>query len=84
VSGGFVSFYLKMKGARSVDFLYSVDDYRNHPAVRINEGTWEVRVPYEGQFTYFYKVDGKVFIPECPLREKDDFGAENCLFSNDL
>ncbi len=80
VSDSFVSFFLTYRKANSVEFLYSIDDFRSHPASEIKDGLWEVRVPFHHEFSYFYKVDGKVFVPECELREEDDFGFENCLF----
>lgn len=83
ISEGFVSFYLTHKDAKNVEFLCSIDDFRNHPATKTSAGTWEVRVPFNKEFVYFYKIDGKVFVPECELREKDDFGFENCLFNYD-
>jgi len=84
VSEGFVSFYLKNKEAKTVEFLYSIDDFRGHPAYKIKEGTWEIRVPVEKEFSYFYLVDGKMFVPECTMKEMDDFGHENCLFTQDM
>jgi hypothetical protein len=28
-------------------------------------------------------VDGEPFYPACKLKEKDDFGSENCIFSTE-
>jgi hypothetical protein len=33
------------------------------------------------QFSYFYLVDGEVFLPECTLTESDDFGSRNCVYA---
>ena len=84
VSDNSVSFYLKNKEAKTVEFRYSIDDFRYHEARKIKGDTWEIRVPVHKEFAYFYLVDGKVFVPSCPLKEKDDFGNENCLFSHDM
>lgn len=73
-------FYLKKAGVRTVQFACSTDGYTLHPADRIDSRTWRVRVPAEAEFTYFYLVDGQLFLPDCPMREKDDFGTENCIF----
>jgi hypothetical protein len=41
-------------------------------------------VPKGGEFRYFYLVDGKIHLPDCPYREMDDFGSYNCLYKPDL
>ena len=28
----------------------------------------------------FYIVDGAVYLPQCRLKEQDDFGSANCLY----
>ena len=84
VDGGFVSFYLKDRDAKTVEFHCSADDFRSHQAREVRKGTWEIRVKADRSFSYFYLVDGKVVIPPCPMKEKDDFGQENCLFCDDM
>lgn len=75
-----VYFYLKNADAKSVLFACSQDGYKKHEATRIDESTWEVSVPLEGEFKYFYIVDGQAFTPDCLLLEDDDFGSKNCIF----
>lgn len=72
--------YLKKPEARFVLFAYSKDGYELHPAERIGSKTWLLKVPADSGFSYFYLVDGAVFLPQCRLKEKDDFGSENCIF----
>lgn len=84
IDDGFVSFYLESNDAKTVEFRCSADDFRTHEARRISRKTWEIRVPADRDFSYFYLVDGKVHVPSCPLKEKDDFGQENCLFTLDM
>ena len=75
-----VSIYLKKDDAEVVYFSYSLDGYELHEADKIDDDTWEVRVPCSEEFKYFYIVDGDVYVPACRITEKDDFGSENCIF----
>ncbi len=77
-------FYLKNSDARTVQFAHSKDGYTLRMAEKIDSRTWRVMVPADSEFSYFYLVDGKIFLPACPLKEKDDFGSENCIFVPDL
>ncbi len=69
-----------MRDAGSVNLLTSLDDFIPHRAHKINADTWKITVPANGEFRYFYTIDGSVYLPECRLKEKDDFGTENCIF----
>lgn len=73
--------YLKKPDARQVILYCSADDFIPHEAAHI-DGKWVVSIPMADQFRYFYEVDGKLFIPSCLLKEKDDFGSENCVFDS--
>ncbi len=70
--------------AREVLFSSSVEGFGYQRAQKMDEATWEVTVPDRGEFTYFYIIDGKVHLPDCPYREKDDFGTYNCLYKADM
>jgi hypothetical protein len=72
--------YLDIPGARTVVFASSVDAFAPHAARRTSGATWEVTVPGRAEFTYFYVVDGKLFLPECRFHENDDFGHKNCVY----
>ena len=72
--------YLKDPKAASVLFLYSDDGYRSHTAHKVGKQTWEVKVPANREFKYFYIIDGKPFIPDCQYMEADDFGSHNCIY----
>lgn len=80
VSKGMLSLYLKTQNAGSVELLSSIDSYSPHLAKKIDTETWEVTLPHTSGFTYFYLVDGEVYVPPCRFKETDDFGSENCLF----
>jgi len=79
VEQGTVSLYLNGADANRVYFASSLDGYELHKADRIDD-TWEVRVPSGNEFTYFYIVDGVVYVPACRMTERDDFGSENCIY----
>ena len=80
VRGDTVIFYLEKPKARNVYFAHSRDGYKLHRIEAVNPGTWEVAMTAESEFSYFYVIDGNVFIPACEFRETDDFGSENCIF----
>ncbi len=75
-----LTFYLQRPKANRVQFAASFDHYTLHEARQDSSGLWEVKVPMNSELTYFYIVDGLIYIPECRFKEKDDFGSENCLF----
>jgi len=79
-----VTLYLKAPNAGNVQFASSLDEFKLHQAKKMRNQTWEVSVPLVAEFRYFYLVDGSVHLPDCRIREKDDFGSENCLFQREL
>lgn len=84
INGPEVSVYLKKKtDAGNVQFASSIDDYEPRE-VREVHGYWMITLNSATVFRYFYIVDGFAFIPSCRLKEKDDFGSENCIFEPGL
>ncbi len=77
--GDRVTLFLRIPEAKKVVLYGSMDGFAAHPAT-YTSGTWEVRLPLDKPFTYFYRVNDELFLPDCPAREKDDFGSENCIF----
>ena len=75
-----VNLYLRMPEAKIVYVSTSLDEFALYRTKKLASGTWEIVVPATREFTYFYKVDGNFYLPDCKLREKDDFGDENCIF----
>ena len=73
--------YLKFPEAQQVFFLSSLDGYEKHEARKTDDKTWEIFIHVDTEFKYFYMVDEEPFLPACPLKEKDDLGSENCIFS---
>jgi hypothetical protein len=80
IEKGKVTFYLELSAARRVEFAYSLDEYKLRMVKKKGTGTWEISVPADLEFGYFFMVDGVVYLPECQYREADDFGSENCIF----
>ena len=75
-----VSIFLKKPNARQVYFLSSLNGYKPQKAIRVDEKTWQINAPAKTEFRYFYKVDGTEYLPECRLKEKDDFGSKICIY----
>jgi len=78
-----VTFYLKTPATRGVEFASSLDDYQLHRAEKIGNTRWKVTVSTNSPFSYFYIVDGVVYVPDCRFYEKDDFGSRNCIYVPD-
>ena len=72
--------YLKNKDAKEVYLLTSLDQYTPREAAKMDSGTWEAVLPSDAEFKYFFLIDGEVLTPDCRMKEKDDFGSENCVF----
>jgi hypothetical protein len=84
LSGDTLHMYLRGPDAEIVYLSSSLDGYELHRARRVAAKTWEVTLPANGEFTYYYVVDGRVYLPACRLKEYDDFGSENCVYTPDL
>jgi hypothetical protein len=80
LDGAFLEIYVKAPGSAAVFFASSLDGYELHPATRAGRNTWSVRVPADSEFSYFFKVDGRMLLPECEYREYDEFGSKNCVY----
>ena len=78
-----VELYLKKTDANIVQIAYSIDQFIPHNTQRISGSKWLARVPAIEEFSYFYIVDGAVYLPDCVYMEKDDFDSENCVFQPD-
>jgi len=78
--GNEVVFYYKDSEAQEVLFASSRDNYKLLAARENKNHLWEISVPAEKEFAYFYVVDGIIALPDCTFTEKDDFGSQNCLY----
>lgn len=72
--------YLRYRGAKSVFFACSLDRFQLHKAEPAGRDLWRVEIPAGKDFSYFYVIDGRTYVPPCPLKERDDFGSENCIY----
>ncbi len=77
---GLLTFVLRHGAAKKVQFASSADYYVLHDAQQGGAGVWLVDVPASSELKYFYVVDGQTYVPECGLKETDDFGSENCIY----
>ena len=75
-----VSLFLRQPDALHVQFASSIDKYTLHDTRKNGLGLWEINMPLPTAFSYFYVVDGAVYIPDCQFKETDDFGSENCIY----
>jgi hypothetical protein len=75
-----VSIFLRKPDAGRVYFFSSMDGYKLQKATRVDEKTWQINTPAKTEFKYFYKVDGAVYLPDCRLKEQDDFGSQICIY----
>ncbi|MDD2463607.1 MAG: hypothetical protein PHI97_06385 [Desulfobulbus sp.] len=64
----------------AVGFSSSLDQFAVHKAREEQRGQWVIAGLPNRDFQYFYLVDGKVLLPECRFKVKDDFGAVNCRY----
>lgn len=78
--GAIVILTLEIPNARSVQFASSLDGFEPHQAKLIGGSIWEMSVPAGSTFSYFYLVDGEVYVPECRFSEPDGFGSGNCIY----
>ena len=81
VNNGRIEMYLTAPQAQSVVLVIAGDPFQKIQALRDASGTWKVTLNQSGEFKYFYMMDNKAYLPECRLKEHDDFGSDNCVFS---
>lgn len=79
-SGNTVQLGLLAPEARSVQLVSSQNGFAPQPARPDARGRWLATLPATHEFSYFYLVDGKHYLPDCREREFDDFGGSNCLY----
>jgi len=84
IKGEQVYFYLKDTNSQTVFFASSLDGFQRRPLTRHTKSSWRIGLPADQEFTYFFILDNQPFIPDCPYKEKDDFGFENCIYIPEL
>jgi hypothetical protein len=81
VTDGRVEMYLEAPQAQSVVLVIAGDPFQKVRAQRDASGAWKATLNQAGEFKYFYVIDNKAYLPDCRLKEHDDFGSDNCVFS---
>ncbi len=79
-----LSFYYNDAKAKEIFFSSSADHFTYHRTIKGSGDVWQVTIPLTKEFSYFYIVDGKVTVPDCPHTVLDDFGTKNCLYIFDM
>lgn len=75
-----LNIFIKKPKTEKVYFLSSLDEFKRHEIFKNDKGLWEVTLPADREFRFFFIADGKVFLPECNQRESDDLGSEDCIY----
>ena len=83
IEGDRMLLILRLTDADKVVLFCSFDGFEPR-TVNKNSNNWEAEVPAGKTFRYFYRVDDVLFVPDCPLKEKDDLGFENCIYDPGL
>jgi hypothetical protein len=80
-SGHEVRITLDLPEAKEVIFLSSLNRYEPVFMNKTFFGNWEIHLPEDKTFDYFFRVDGSPFTPECRLQQTDDWGGRQCIYS---
>jgi hypothetical protein len=72
---------LDLPEAKEVIFLSSLNRYEPVSMNKTFVGTWEIHLPEDKSFDYFFRVDGNPYTPDCRLRQTDDWGGHLCIYS---
>lgn len=76
-----IRIFLMQPEASEVLILTSLNRYTPIPLKRNLSGEWEVYLPENKTFDYFFTVDGTPYTPECRLQQTDDWGGRLCIYS---
>ncbi len=72
---------LDLPEAKEVIFLSSLNRYEPVLMKKTFFGIWEIHLPEDIAFEYFFRVDGSPYTPECRLQQTDDWGGCQCIYS---
>jgi 1,4-alpha-glucan branching enzyme len=79
-----IRFTLIHPDASEVSILTSLNRYAPVSMKQTFSGEWEVYLPDNETFDYFFKVDGIPYTPECRLQQTDDWGGRLCIYSSGI
>ncbi len=80
-SGHEVRITLDLPEANEVIFLSSLNRYEPVVMNKTFFGPWEIHVPEDKAFDYFFRVDGSPYTPDCRLQQTDDWGGRQCIYN---
>jgi len=83
IDGNHVILTLRYPDAKKVVLFCSLDGFKPRVAKKVSDN-WESDLPAGETLRYFYRVDDTPFLPDCSMKEKDDFGFENCIYDPHL
>jgi len=65
--------------ANEVEYYSSFNKFM--PIKASKNGEWHsVTIKDTAKMKYFLKADGQIYLPDCKIRENDDFGGELCIY----
>jgi hypothetical protein len=72
---------LNRPAAKEVLFLSSLNQYAPVSMNKTFSGDWELYLPEDKAFDYFFRIDGSLYTPECRFQQTDDWGGRQCIYS---
>ncbi|AEI13739.1 glycoside hydrolase family 13 domain protein [Flexistipes sinusarabici DSM 4947] len=76
-----LSFYYNGNGADKVIFYSDINNYAGSHFKK-SDGYWIYTLDKPAnveEIKFFYKVNEKVYLPECMMKIKDEFGGKLCI-----
>jgi len=65
--------------AKEVLFYSSANGFA--PIKAKKDDKWQiVTIKKTAKMKYFLKADGKIYLPDCKMKEQDDFGGDLCIY----
>lgn len=66
-------------GAHELLFYSSANGFT--PVKAEKDDKWHIAtIKNTAKMKYFLKADGKIYLPDCEMKEQDDFGGELCIY----
>ncbi|GAB1536917.1 hypothetical protein ADMFC3_25480 [Geovibrio sp. ADMFC3] len=76
---GMLEASFRIKDAEQVSLYHSADGFQENKT-GLKDGKWQTMIKKSEHFTYFLTVDGSIFLPDCEMKQQDDFGGEICIY----
>ncbi|MGD9806995.1 MAG: hypothetical protein AB7E76_04070 [Deferribacterales bacterium] len=67
---------------KDVGEVYLYTSANGYKKIKLNndKDKWLGSFPFKEGTRYFLTVDGKMYLPECSMRENDGFGGQLCIY----